>query len=105
MEEFPVLLKIQSSYKGELQVVAVAVQDSRLNVLKFIKENPRYKFIFLTDPDMQESESRLVDYFELKDGIPVNVFIDTQGKIVDHWSGFKEGEQPLIMRIKRLMGR
>ena len=105
MAEFPVLRKIQSSYKGKLQVLAVAVQDSRLNVLKFIKENPRYNFIFLTDPDMQESESRLETYFDFKDGIPVNVFVDTEGKIVDEWSGFKEGEQPLIMRIKRLMGR
>lgn len=102
--EFPVLQKMQDGYKGELQIVAVAVQDSRLNVLKFIKENPRYKFIFLTDPEMQESESRLGTYFGLN-GIPVNVFVDARGKIVEHWSGFKEEEQPLLMRIKRLMGR
>jgi thiol-disulfide isomerase/thioredoxin len=104
MAEFPVLQKMQDGYKGELQIVAVAVQDSRLNVLKFIKENPRYKFIFLTDPEMQESESPLGIYFGLN-GIPVNVFVDARGKIVDHWSGFKEGEQSLIVRVERLMGR
>ena len=102
--EFPVLQKIQDGYKGELQIVAVAVQDSRLNVLKFIRENPRYKFIFLTDPEMQESESRLGIYFGLN-GIPVNVFVDGGGKIVEHWSGFKEGEQALVVRVQRLMGR
>ena len=104
MAEFPVLQKMQDGYKGELQIVAVAVQDSRLNVLKFIKENPRYKFIFLTDPEMQESESRLGKYFGLN-GIPVNVFVDARGKIVEHWSGFKEGEQALVVRVQRLMGR
>lgn len=104
MAEFPVLQKMQDGYKGELQIVAVAVQDSRLNVLKFIKENPRYKFIFLTDPEMQESESRLGIYFGLN-GIPVNVFVDARGKIIEHWSGFKEGEQALVVRIQRLMGK
>lgn len=104
-EELPVLQKLQDDYKGGLRVVAIAVQDSRLNVLKFIKENARYKFVFVTDPDMQESASRLGSFFGIE-SLPVSVFVDAQGKIVDQWSGFKEKEQPLLLsRIRRLMNR
>ncbi|MDQ3650464.1 MAG: redoxin family protein [Acidobacteriota bacterium] len=104
IEELPVLQKMQDNHKGELQVVAIAVRDSRLNVLKFIKENPQYKFVFLTDPDMQESVSRLDSFFRVE-GIPVSVFVDAQGKVVDHWFGFKEGEQALIKRVQQLIRR
>jgi thiol-disulfide isomerase/thioredoxin/outer membrane lipoprotein-sorting protein len=105
MAEFPMLQKIRDDYKGELQVLAVAVQDSRLNVLKFIKENPRYKFVFVTDPDIQESESRLAAAFGVSN-LPKSIFVDAQGKIVDQWTGFKETEQQLLeVRVRRLMGR
>ncbi len=99
------LQKIHDTYKGELRVLAVAVQDSRLNVVKFTKENPRYKFMFITDPDMQESESRLASYFGIE-SLPASVFVNAQGKVVDQWSGFKEKEQQLLLsRIQQLMGR
>lgn len=104
LEELPVLQKINDKYKGDLQVLAVGVQDSRLNVVKFTRENPSYKFIFLTDPDMQESESRIGTYFGLN-SVPVSIFVDAQGKIVEQWNGFKDGEQALTERIQRLMER
>jgi len=103
IEEFPVLEKIQESYKGRLQVVAIAVQDTRLNVLEFIKKNPRYRFIFLSDPEISEAESRLSQYFGIK-GIPASVFVDGQGRVLDHWSGFS-GEGGLVKRIQKLMGQ
>jgi thiol-disulfide isomerase/thioredoxin/outer membrane lipoprotein-sorting protein len=103
IEEFPTLEKIQKSYKGKLQVVAIAVQDTRLNVLEFIKKNPRYRFIFLSDPEISDRESRLNLYFGIKE-IPVSVFVDGQGRVVDHWSGFS-GEEGLVKRIQKLMGQ
>jgi hypothetical protein len=84
-------------------VIAIAVQDTRLNVLEFIKKNPRYRFIFLSDPEMSEAESRLSQYFGIK-GIPVSVFVDSQGRVLDYWSGFS-GEQGLVKRIQKLMGQ
>ena len=103
IEEFPVLEKIQQSYKGRLHVVAIAVQDTRLNVLEFIKKNPRYRFIFLSDPEISKAESRLSQYFGIK-GIPASVFVDGQGRVLDHWSGFT-GEEGLVKRIQKLMGQ
>jgi thiol-disulfide isomerase/thioredoxin len=104
MAELPAIQKIQDSYQGKLQVLAIAVQDSRLNVSKFIKDNPHYKLVFLTDPGMQESESKLSSFFGLN-SLPVSVFVDAQGKITDHWFGFAEGEQALVKRIQKLMGQ
>lgn len=103
IEEFPVLEKLQERYKGRLQVVAIAVQDTRLNVLEFIKKNPRYRFIFLSDPEISEAESRLSQYFGIKE-IPVSVFVDGQSRVLDHWSGFS-GEERLVKRIQKLMGQ
>ena len=103
MEEFPVLAKIQDRYKGKLRVVAIAVQDTRLNVLEFIKKNTRYKFTFLTDPGMAEAESRLSLYFGIR-GIPVTVFVNGQSRVLDRWSGFS-GEEELVKRIEKLMAQ
>src|SRR5205085_4246935 len=49
LAEFPILQRLQDGYKGKLKIVAIAVQDSRLNVLEFIKRHPTYKFSFLSD--------------------------------------------------------
>jgi thiol-disulfide isomerase/thioredoxin len=105
LAEFPMLQKLQDDYKGDLRVLAVAVQDSRLNVLTFIKENPRYKFVFVTDPEMQESESRLGATLGVR-LLPKSIFVDAQSNIVAEWTGFKEAEQPLLeKRVRQLMGR
>jgi thiol-disulfide isomerase/thioredoxin len=103
IQQFPVLQTLQDYYKGELRIVAVAVQDSRLNVTRFIQNNPKYRFTFLTDPNMPDEKSPLASFFGVS-GIPVSVFVDARGGIIDRWTGF-DGEEALKKRIQRLMGR
>jgi thiol-disulfide isomerase/thioredoxin len=45
------------------RIVAIAVQDSRPNVLDFVKNNPQFEFTILTDPEMPAEESRLSSFF------------------------------------------
>jgi thiol-disulfide isomerase/thioredoxin len=101
VSEFPSLQKIQLKYKGKLNIIAIAVKDSRLNVLRFIKGHPEYTFTIVTDPEMQDTQSRLYDFFQTE-GIPVSVFVNSSGTIIDRWEGF-EDEATLIKRIDQLM--
>lgn len=103
ISEFAVLKKVQEEYKGKLKIVAVAVQDLKLNVAEFINKNPDYKFTFLNDPEMPDSESRLNLYFALS-FLPTSVFVDSQGRLIDRWSGFKD-EAHLVEKIRQLMKR
>ena len=101
--EFAVLKKLQEEYKGKLKIIAVAVQDSRLNVVEFIKKNPGYKFTFLSDPELPDGQSKVSEYFKLS-VLPTSVFVDSQGKVIDRWAGF-ENEAQLVKKIQQLMER
>ncbi len=101
IKELPAFQRLLIRYKGKLQVVAIAVQDVRQDALKFVQQHPEYKFVFVTDPDMQESESRLQKHFGVQ-GIPVSVFVNAEGKVLEQWFGFKN-EQELVQKIQRLM--
>src|SRR5262245_35210356 len=103
ISEFAVLQKLQEEYKGKLKIIAVAVQDSRSNVVEFIRKNPGYKFTFLSDPEMPDSESRVNGYFNLS-LLPTSLFVDSQGKVIDRWAGFS-GEAQLVKKIQQLMER
>src|SRR5262245_43031919 len=103
ISEFAVLQKLQEEYKGKLKIVAVAVQDSRSNVVEFIRKNPGYKFTFLSDPEVPDSESRVNGYFNLS-LLPTSLFVDSQGKVIDRWAGFS-GEAQLVKKIQQLMER
>lgn len=101
VSEFPTLQKIHVKYKGKLNIIAIAVKDSRLNVLRFTKEHPEYTFTIVTDPEMQDTQSRLYDFFQTK-GIPISVFVNSSGTIIDRWEGFDD-ETILIKKIDQLM--
>ena len=103
MGELPVLEKIQQKYQGKLRVVAIAVQDSRINVVEFVRKMPQYKFTFLTDPDLTNPESRLSLFFGVR-GLPVSIFVDAQGRVIDRWLGF-DGEEKLTLRLQKLMAQ
>jgi thiol-disulfide isomerase/thioredoxin len=103
ISEFAVLKKLQAEYKGNLKIVAVAVQDLKLNVAEFIKKNPDYKFTFLNDPELPDGGSRLNVYFALS-FLPTSIFVDSQGRLIDRWSGFKD-EAHLVEKIQKLMKR
>jgi len=99
--EMPVLQKVVESYQGRLQVLAIAVQEERRASLQFITEHPQYKFTFLTDPQAGEAGTPLLSFFEIQ-GIPVGLFVGSEGKIVDRWTGFKD-EKEFVERIRKLM--
>ncbi len=73
--------------RGSLRVVAIAVQDSRWNVLAWIKDHPEFNFTFVTDPELPETTSRLVAYFGAN-GTPLNVLVGADGVIIEQWGGF-----------------
>lgn len=86
-DEMQALAKLESTYRGSLRVVAIAVQDSRLNVLSWIKDHLRFNFTFVTDPELPETASRLVAYFGAN-AIPLNVLVGADGVIIEKWGGF-----------------
>jgi thiol-disulfide isomerase/thioredoxin len=87
IDELRTLAKLEPSYRGSLKVVAVAVQDSRLNVLSWMKAHPQFDFTFATDPELPERASRLVTYFDA-DGIPQSVLVGADGIVIENWGGF-----------------
>jgi hypothetical protein len=97
------LVKLRPSYQGKLSVVAIATQDSRLNVMSWVKEHPQFDFLFLTDPELPDQSSRLSTYFDAK-GIPVSVLVAADGTVVENWFGF-ESEQNLAKKLSELLER
>jgi thiol-disulfide isomerase/thioredoxin len=75
VSEMGILLKLQKSYQGKLQIAVIAVQDSRLNVEQFVKTHAQYNFIFLMDAELGQSLTEIEKLFDLLEGIPVNIFI------------------------------
>jgi len=63
LAEFPAFQKVLDRHPGKLRIVALATEDSRLNVLNFIKEHPEYGFIYLTDPSLAEGRSAILKFF------------------------------------------
>jgi len=92
LEEMKALTKLEPRYQGKLRVVAIAVQDSRANVVSWIKEHPQYDFMFLSDPDLPEKTSAVSAYFDVN-GIPVSVLVGTDGTVIENWRGFKALEE------------
>lgn len=92
IDEMRALNKLEPAYRGSLQVLAVAVQDSRLNIQSWIKTHPQFDFTFVTDPDLPETASRLVTYFGAS-GIPVSVLVGADGTVIENWGGFDSAEK------------
>lgn len=97
--ELQALAKLEPAYRGKLRIVPIAVQDSRLNVLSWMKEHPQYDFMFLTDPDLPDRNSRLSLHFGVY-GIPVSVLVDADGTVIENWGGFFTSEE-----LEKKLGR
>jgi len=80
--------------------VAIAVQDRRAHAIDFIRGHQKYKFLFFTDPDIERQTSPLASFFGVV-AIPVTVLADSQGKIVDIWTGFDGGDEELRAKLKK----
>lgn len=99
-EELAALNRIQNTSRFPLQIVAIAVQDRRAHALDFIRDHEDYKVLFFTDPDMERETSRLASFFGVV-GIPVTVLADSQGQILESWSGY-DGEEDLKRKLTKL---
>lgn len=103
--ELPIFQKLVERHSGELQVVALAVQDARLNVLSFVKKHPEYKFIFLTDPNLEDSNSAILRFF-VGEGVPRNALIDPEGVIVEYKvDSFENKADELTEKVDRWITR
>jgi thiol-disulfide isomerase/thioredoxin len=103
LKEMPTLQKLVKEYQGKLQVLGIAVQEERGASMQFLKAHPQYKFVFLTEPRPGEQVTPLQTFFGIR-SIPVGVFVNAQGKILDRWSGFSD-EKEFVKRIRGLMGQ
>ncbi len=84
--EFSAFQAALDRHPGQFQVVALGVQDSRLNIVNYIGKHPEFKFVFLTDPHLEDRNSAISQFFPGK-GIPRNVWIDPRGRIVEYHNG------------------
>jgi hypothetical protein len=105
VEELPAFQAVVDRHPGEIQIVALAIQDSRLNVLNFIKKHPEYKFIFLKDPNLETNNSAISKFF-VGQGVPRNAYIDPAGRIVEYRLGaFEEKPDELREKVDKLMNQ
>jgi len=87
--EFPRVQALADRHRDDVQIIAMARQDSRLNVLKFIRKHPEYKFVFVTAPNPEDENSATVKFFG-EDVLPKSVFIDPKGRIMEYKVGFDQ---------------
>ena len=90
-EEMQRLAALEPAFRGRLRVLAIAIQDSRLNVLSWIKDHPQFDFTFLTDPELPEKTSRLSALFGVL-GPTLNVLVGADGTVLKSWGGYLSNE-------------
>jgi thiol-disulfide isomerase/thioredoxin len=95
--EFPVFQRLVDRYTGKLQVIALTVNDSRLAALDFIKKHPKYRFTYLTDPNLEDRRSKIAQFF-VGEGVPRNVFVGKDGKIADYVMGSYAGREDELLK-------
>lgn len=103
IKEMPHFSKLVEDYQGKLQVLAVAVGDTREDTLNYAKKNPTYKVTWLFDPEEDIEVSPVTKAFGLT-GLPTNLFIDADGKIVEYWRGL-ESPEALVKKVQGLMAK
>ncbi len=103
IKEMPAFSKLVEDYQGKLQVIAIATGDDRVDTLAFKNKHPDYKVTWLLDPDWEKDESNLAKSFGII-GLPTNLFIDADGKVVDYWRGL-ENTDALVKKVQELMAK
>jgi thiol-disulfide isomerase/thioredoxin len=103
IKEMPHFSKLVEEYQGKLQVLAVAVGDTPADTLNFAKKNPSYKVTWLFDPEEDIETSPVTKAFGIT-GLPTNLFVDAEGKVVDYWRGL-ESTEALVKKIQGLMAK
>jgi hypothetical protein len=85
-------------FAGRTTVIGTVGSPIRYRV-DFIKKHPEYRFTYLTDPNLEDSHSKIARFFA-GEGIPRSVFAGPDGKIVDYVYGSYAGhEDELLKRV------
>ena len=103
IKEMPAFSKLVEDYQGKLQVIAIATGDERTDTLAFKNKHPDYQVTWLLDPDWEKDSSNLAKSFGII-GLPTNLFIDADGKVVDYWRGL-ENTEALVKKVQELMAK
>ena len=98
IEEFPEFQRLADEHPGQLQVIALGIEDSRLGISKFVKAHPQYKFRFLTATDSAQGEAAVEKFFPGV-SLPRNVFIDAKGRIIEYHVAAYEGKEKELAAI------
>jgi thiol-disulfide isomerase/thioredoxin len=96
--EFPEFQRLVDEHPGQLQVIALGIEDSRLGISKFVKAHSQYKFRFLTATDSAQGEAAVEKFFPGV-SVPRNVFIDAKGRIVEYHVAAYEGKEKELEAI------
>jgi thiol-disulfide isomerase/thioredoxin len=103
IKEMPAFSKLVEDYQGKLQVIAIATGDDRTDTLAFKNKHSDYQVTWLLDPDWEKDSSNLAKSFGII-GLPTNLFIDADGKVVDYWRGL-ENTEALVKKVQELMAK
>ena len=103
IKEMPTFSKLVEESQGKLQVLAVAMLDTPADTTNFAKKNPTHKFTWLLDPEGEKEDSAIAKAFGIT-GLPTNVFIDAEGKVVDYWRGL-ESSEALVKKVQGLLAK
>lgn len=103
IKEMPTFSKLVEESQGKLQVLAVAMLDTPADTTNFAKKNPTHKFTWLLDPEGEKEDSAIAKAFGVT-GLPTNVFLDAEGKVVEYWRGL-ESSEALVKKIQSLLAR
>lgn len=94
--EAPMLSKVSKDYSDRVKFIGVAINDNPQNAKLFLKEFD-ITYDNGMDPGNIGNDYRIT-------GIPETFWIDTKGRIIDHWIGAVD-ESELVARTERLISQ
>ena len=77
--EFITLTKLQTQFKDKVEFINISCDQDKTQLLKFMKENPAYKFTFA----YYNNDWELLNNYNIK-SYPTFVFIDKEGDIISY---------------------
>jgi thiol-disulfide isomerase/thioredoxin len=109
--ELDALTSLSEVKSGKIQVLAIGVEDSRENLVKYIASHKGSPIKYLMDAQLNLPSSPLLQYFDItrEIGIPVSLGVSPSWKVLDYVTGYgggeaKDDEATLRARLNRIIG-
>lgn len=90
--ELPALDAFAKRFRGNIEVLAVSVDESMPQLKKYLSENTRDGFRVLHDPSGRSASLVGVSMY------PETFLLDPKGRIVAHYSGPRSWQDPSVVR-------